>query len=106
MMVLLRAAVLLSLFAVTPALAAGECLIDDPTGTPLNVRAAPNGTILTTLQNGASVAIIEERRLGTKRWLLVSLQGRQLGWIFGAYVVCPKAGDEVKAAPSQPAEQR
>lgn len=105
-MVLLRAAVLLSLFAVTPAFAAGECLIDDPTGTPLNVRAEPNGPILTTLQNGMSVAVIEERKLGTKRWLLVSLDGRQIGWIFGAYVVCPKTGGAVEAAPSQPAEQR
>lgn len=106
MMALLRTAVVLSLFTVSPAFAAGECLVDDPTGTPLNVRAEPNGTILTTLQNGTSVAIIEERRLGTKRWLLVSAQGRQLGWIFGAYVVCPKAGGEIKAAPNQPAEQR
>ena len=102
----LRAAVLVGLFVATPALAADECLIDDPTGTPLNVRAEPNGAILTTLQNGMSVTVLEERKLGAKRWLLVSLEGRQLGWIFGAYVVCPKAGGAVKAAPSQPAEQR
>jgi len=106
MTVLLRAAVLAGLFSAAPAFAADECLVDDPTGTPLNVRAEPNGTILTTLRNGVSVAVIEERKLGTKRWLLVSLEGRQLGWIFGAYVVCPKAGGAVKAAPSQPAEQR
>ena len=103
---LLRAGILSSLFAFSPAFAAGECLVDDPTGTPLNVRAAPNGAILTTLHNGVAVAVVEERRLGTKRWLLVSLDGRELGWIFGAYVVCPKAGSAVKAAPAQPAEQR
>jgi len=106
MTVLLRAAFLAGLFAATPAFAADECLVDDPTGTPLNVRAEPNGAILTTLQNGMSVTVIEERKLGTKRWLLVSLEGRQLGWIFGAYVVCPKAGGAVEAAPRQPAEQR
>lgn len=106
MTLLLRIAVVLSLFTVSPVFAAGECLVDDPTGTPLNVRAEPNGAILTTLQNGMNVAVLEERKLGTKRWLLVSLDGRQLGWIFGAYVVCPKAGGEVKAAPNQPAEQR
>jgi hypothetical protein len=106
MTVLLRAAVLAGLFIATPAFAADKCLVDDPTGTPLNVRAEPNGTILTTLQNGMSVTVLEERKLGTKRWLLVSLDGRQLGWIFGAYVVCPKAGGAAEAAPSQPAEQR
>ena len=95
-----------SLFAFSPVLAADDCLVDDPTGTPLNVRAEPNGPILTTLQNGISVAVLEERKLGTKRWLLVALAGRQLGWIFGAYVVCPKAGGAVEAAPRQPAEQR
>lgn len=106
MTVLLRAAVLAGLFIATPAFAADKCLVDDPTGMPLNVRAEPNGTILTILQNGMSVTVLEERKLGTKRWLLVSLDGRQLGWIFGAYVVCPKAGGAVKAAPGQPAEQR
>ena len=106
MTVLLRAAVLAGLFTAPPAFAADKCLVDDPTGTPLNVRAEPNGMILTTLQNGMSVTVLEERKLGTKRWLLVSLDGRQLGWIFGAYVVCPKSGDTAKAAPSQPAEQR
>jgi uncharacterized protein YraI len=106
MTVLLRAAVLSSLFAVSPAFAAGECLVDDPTGTPLNVRAEPNGPILTTLPNGTSIAVAEERKLGTKRWLLVSRQGERLGWIFAAYVVCPKAGGVVGAAPGQPAEQR
>ena len=100
------AAFLSSLFAFSPVLAADDCLVDDPTGTPLNVRAEPNGPILTTLQNGISVAVLDERKLGTKRWLLVALEGRQLGWIFGAYVVCPKAGGAVKAAPGQPAEQR
>jgi hypothetical protein len=101
----LCAAALAGLFIVSPALA-GECLVDDPTGTPLNVRAEPNGQIFTTLQNGTGVAVLEERRLGTKHWLLVSVQGRQLGWIFAAYVVCPATSDAVKAAPGLPATQR
>jgi hypothetical protein len=94
--------------AATPALSAGQgrCLVDDPTGTPLNVRSAPNGTILTTLANGARIDVIEETKLGTKRWLFVSRDGERLGWIFGAYVVCPHGGDVPEAAPSQPAEQR
>ena len=89
-----------------PALAAGECVVDDPTGTPLNVRAAPNGTILTTVSNGTRVEVVEEVKIGSKHWLFVSRQGERLGWIFGAYVVCPKGGDVREAAPSQPADRR
>jgi len=89
-----------------PARAAGECLVDDPTGTPLNVRSAPNGVILTTLQNGARVEVLEEAKIGSKRWLFVSRQGERLGWIFGAYVVCPKGGDVRGAAPAQPTDGR
>ncbi len=102
---LLRATALGGLLLVSPALA-GECLVDDPTGTPLNVRAAPNGPVLTTLENGTGVVILDQRKLGTKRWLLVSVHGRQLGWIFAAYVVCPATSDAAKAAPSLPVPQR
>lgn len=95
-------------FSATPASAAGsgQCLVDDPTGTPLNVRSAPNGTILTTLANGTAVEVVDEMKIGTKRWFFVARQGERLGWIFGAYVVCKQAGDAREAAPSQPAEQR
>ena len=90
----------------TPALAAGTCVVDDPTGTLLNVRSSPNGAIVTTLGNGTQVEVVDEMKIGTKHWLFVSRNGQRLGWIFGAYVVCPKDGDAREAAPSQPAEQR
>lgn len=101
---MLMAAVLSSVAA--PAIAAGECVVDDPTGTPLNVRSAPNGTILTTISNGTRVEVVDEMRIGSKRWLFVLRQGERLGWIFGAYVVCPKGSDVREAAPSQPADRR
>ncbi len=108
-MTLLARTILMAAFLpalAAPALAAGECRVDDPTGTPLNVRSAPNGAILTTLENGTRVEVIEETRIGSKRWFLVSRQGERLGWIFGAYVVCPRGGDAREAAPDQPAERR
>lgn len=100
------AAVLSIIFAFAPAFAAGDCLVDDPTGTPLNVRSSPNGSILTTLPNGTAVEVVDEMKIGTKHWLFVARKGERLGWIFGAYVVCKQAGDAREAAPSQPAEQR
>ena len=33
------------------------CVVADPTGTPLNVRSAPNGTILGALHNDTPVQI-------------------------------------------------
>ena len=102
----LRVCLMAAALAASPALASGECLVDDPTGTPLNVRAAPNGPILTTLRNGTRVTVLEEMKRGGKRWLFVSLAGERLGWIFGAYVVCPKGGNTREAAPGQPANQR
>ena len=84
----------------------GRCRVDDPTGTPLNVRAAPNGAILSTLSNGARVDPVEETTLGKKRWLFVARDGERLGWVFAAFVTC-EAGTEARGAgPIPPAGQR
>lgn len=105
----------LRVFAVSACLAAAtpsafaayeQCHVDDPTGTPLNVRTAPNGAILTTLVNGTEVEVVDEMKIGKKHWLFVARQGERLGWIFGAYVVCKQPGGTREAGPSQPAEQR
>lgn len=88
------------------AFAAGECVVDDPTGTPLNVRSSPNGNILMTLGNGERVEVIDEMMIGAKRWLFISRQGERLGWAFGSFIVCKKGSEVREAPPSQPAEQR
>jgi hypothetical protein len=93
--------------ATSPTLAAyDQCSVDDPTGSLLNVRSAPNGTILSTLANGTQVEVVDEMRMGPKRWLFIARNGERLGWVFGAYVVCMQPGDAREAAPSQPTEQR
>ncbi|MCF3638997.1 SH3 domain-containing protein [Rhizobium sp. TRM95111] len=85
---------------------AAACLVNDPTGTPLNVRAAPNGRILLTLGNGEKVEPVGERTHEGKPWLLVARGGQELGWVFARYILCPERGDPVEAAPIPPAEQR
>lgn len=40
-------------------LAEQVCQVTDPTGTPLNVRATPNGKVIKTLKNGRKVFIIK-----------------------------------------------
>lgn len=87
--------------------AGGRCLVDDPTGTPLNVRTAPNGVIVGTLPNGARVDLLDEASVGTKRWLFVARDGERIGWVFAAYVVCGGGeGEAREAAPVPPAGQR
>ncbi len=93
---------LFCLAALSPSLAAA-CTVADPTGTPLNLREEPNGTIVGTLPNGFEVEPLEERRLGTKKWIRVAVDGAPRGWVFGAYVVCRTDGDDsLKAAPMHP----
>ena len=64
------------------------CTVVDPTGTPLNVRDGPNGTILSTLKKGSIVEFIEHRNHDGKRWALVARFGEAWGWVFGAYLNC------------------
>jgi hypothetical protein len=64
------------------------CTVVDPTGTPLNVRAGPNGTILTSLKRGAKVEVVEHKEHDGKRWALVGRYSEAWGYVFGAYLKC------------------
>jgi len=50
-------ATVLALLIAAPALAEDKCIVTDPSGTPLNVRTAPGGKILTSLSNGVTVVL-------------------------------------------------
>jgi hypothetical protein len=64
------------------------CTVVDPTGTPLNVRAGPNGEILSTLKRGAKVEVVEHKDHDGKRWALVGKYSEAWGYVFGAYLKC------------------
>jgi uncharacterized protein YraI len=66
-------------FATTNA-SALECTVDDPTGTPLNVRSQPNGPIVGALHNGAAVLVSDLILDGSgRRWAKIcSYRGRQV----------------------------
>lgn len=38
---------------------AQDCVVNDPSGTPLNVRTQPRGSILGALHNGVRVRIVD-----------------------------------------------
>ena len=72
---------------------AQRCKITDPTGTPLNVRASPNGRILRKIANG-TIVYIEDTTTDSKghAWAQISIpvrNGRRtLGWVFREFISC------------------
>jgi hypothetical protein len=73
------------------------CRVDDPTGTPLNVRTVPGGkTIVETLKNGTPVTILDTKT----KWAYIGLlpeedemlEGDKLvvptGWVYREYLDC------------------
>ena len=71
----------------------------DPTGTPLNVRASPNGDIVGTLRNGVQVTVLD-RSMDRKRqaWVYVgrSEDRSPIGWVYRQFIAC---------GPSEPPRQ-
>ena len=69
------------------------CKVTDPTGTPLNVRATPNGRIVGKLRNGVEVYIVKiDYDSQGRPWALVgrSRQNRRgaFGWVFREFISC------------------
>lgn len=76
-------------FCATEALA-DRCKVTDPTGTPLNVRVAPQGKVVGKLPNGAQVQMIETGNdAGGRLWARISrMDGRPVGWVYREFVSC------------------
>ena len=76
---------------VSAASAQSRCRVMDPTGTPLNIRAEPNGAIIGNLPNGMLVSIRDTARDRAGRgWALVQQygSGRRFGWVFREFLAC------------------
>jgi hypothetical protein len=69
---------------------AQNCVVADPTGTPLNVRARPNGAIVGALHNGTLVRILDMAVDGGGRpWAyVIPLGPGKRGWVFREFVIC------------------
>jgi hypothetical protein len=84
-----------------------NCRVADPSGTPLNVRDAPNGRITGTLPNGLAVRILSVDGPG-QTWVRIGdgAGGQPIGWVFRRYLACsptpvaPPAGGCRVADPS------
>ena len=75
---------------IATAASAQTCIVNDPTGTPLNVRARPNGAILGALHNGAAVQVLQViHDNGGRAWAHIAPLGAGVrGWVFGSYLTC------------------
>lgn len=80
-------------FVAAPAAAEEICVVNDPTGTPLNVRATPNGNVIGTLGNGRRVNLVDvDLDSRGREWALVRqpVTDAAIGWVFRAFVACPR----------------
>lgn len=68
----------------------GTCMIADPTGTPLNVRATPGGPVVGSLYNGDYVVMrTTSRDRNGRNWALVGgTDGSTHGWVFREFISC------------------
>jgi hypothetical protein len=68
-----------------------SCLVADPTPTPLNVRTSPNGRIVSTLENGVLVSVLDRATDSRgQTWVFVGSAEDQtpIGWVFRDYIDC------------------
>lgn len=69
------------------------CKVNDPTGTPLNVRDEPGKNLVSTLKNGTEIELIDTTQDTKKRtWARVGSYhkgGYQVwGWVFKGFIQC------------------
>ena len=88
------AAGLVALAGPAAAQAPRVCVVADPTGTLLNVRDTPNGTIVGEIHNGVWVKATDRMTSRGKPWVFIhdsdrnGTLGEPLGWVFADYVKC------------------
>jgi len=68
-----------------------ECTVADPSGTPMNVRARPNGAILGALHNDETVFVsgVTSDGRGRKWAKIAPLNSGKSGWVARDLLSCP-----------------
>ena len=78
------------LASIARAVADQSCAVQDPSGTPLNVRARPYGPIIGALNNDTRVRLLDMARdRDGKPWAYVVPSGPgRAGWVYREYIDC------------------
>ena len=82
---------MLATLALSVSAHAQTCQVTDPTGTPLNVRTAPNGKITGKIKNGTVVYVGEYRYDSKGRpWAMVfdAKTDQYIGWVYHEFISC------------------
>ncbi len=77
--------------SVSPSLGRTTCTVEDLSGTPLNVRTAPYGTIVGALSNGTKVLTLDESRIDARgnAWThIVPIGPGKEGWVVRRSLEC------------------
>ena len=88
-----------------------SCEIMDPTGTPLNVRASPNGHIVGTLRNGVQIIVLDRASdQKGQAWVYVGRSNDQspIGWVYRQFIACATndlSGPETTVSPPYAADK-
>jgi hypothetical protein len=71
-----------------------ECVVNNPSGRPMNVRETPNGAKKDIISNRAHVRPLRVASAADgKRWAYVmDVTGREIGWVFYPYLTCNGPG--------------
>jgi hypothetical protein len=91
MMKVLTVSALICCACASGAAAQSRCRVMDPTGTPLNIRTAPNGAIVGAAPNGLLVSVRDTAPdQGGKPWAFIARfdDGAPLGWVFREFIAC------------------
>jgi hypothetical protein len=64
-----------------------SCVVADPSGTPLNVRAVPGGSILGALYNDSIVFVSDVTVANGKKWAkVIPIRSGKSGWVYLDYL--------------------
>jgi hypothetical protein len=77
-----------------PGTGSTECVVNNPSGRPMNVRETPNGAKKDSISNHAHVRPVRFASAADgKPWAYVSdVTGREIGWVFFPYLTCNGPG--------------
>lgn len=70
---------------------AQTCKVTDPTGTPLNVRATPNGKVIGKVKNNTVVYVSKYDYDNKGRpWALIfnAKNDKYIGWVYREFISC------------------